>query len=80
MWNKATIYSAHLYQLPTCADVDRDGSINALLLYAHAEAPTQPDLDVVVQGNRIGARTPDLNQPWDDLRARLDNVATWLEQ
>lgn len=82
IWDKATVHSAHLYQVLTYAknaDVDRDGSVSGLLLYARTEAPTQPDLDVVIQGNRIGARTLDLNQPWDRLRARLDDIVTWLD-
>lgn len=53
MWDKVTVHSAHLYQLLTYeknADVDRDGSVSALLLYARTEATTRPDLDVAVQG------------------------------
>lgn len=82
MWGKATVHSANLYQVLTYtknADVNRDGSVSGMLLYARTEAPQQPDLDVVVQGNRIGARTIDLNQSWDLLRAQLDDVATWLD-
>jgi len=81
-WDKVTVHSDHLYQLLTYiknADVARDGSVSGLLLYARTGAPTQPALDVVIQGNRIGARTIDLNQPWERLRARLDDVATWLD-
>ena len=82
MWGKATVHSANLYQVLTYtknADVNRDGSVSGMLLYARTEAPQQPDLDVVVQGNRIGARTIDLNQSWELLRAQLDDVATWLD-
>ncbi|MGY3567951.1 5-methylcytosine-specific restriction endonuclease system specificity protein McrC [Sinomonas sp. RB5] len=82
MWGKATIHSANLYQMLTYvknADVRRDGSVSGLLLYARTDAPRQPDLDVVIQGNRIGARTLDLNRPWDDLRAQLEDTISWLE-
>ncbi|MCY1242577.1 hypothetical protein D9M72_555430 [compost metagenome] len=41
-------------------------------------AAEQPDLDVMTQGNRIGARTLDLNCPWDFVRAQLEDVAGWL--
>jgi 5-methylcytosine-specific restriction enzyme subunit McrC len=81
-WGKTTVHSANLYQLLTYvknADVNRDGSVSGLLLYAHTEAPEQPDLDVVVQGNRIGARTLDLNRPWEHLSAQLENIVIWLE-
>jgi 5-methylcytosine-specific restriction enzyme subunit McrC len=61
------------------ADVRRDGSVSGLLLYARTDAAEQPDLDVVVQGNRIGARTLDLNLPWDELAMQLENVRGWLE-
>ncbi|WP_442545184.1 5-methylcytosine-specific restriction endonuclease system specificity protein McrC [Arthrobacter sp. KN11-1C] len=82
MWGKATIHSANLYQVLTYvknADVNRDGSVSGLLLYARTDAPKQPDLDVMIQGNRIGARTLDLDQPWVDLRAQLEDTARWLE-
>ena len=81
-WDKATVHSAHLYQVLAYsknADVGRDGSVSGLLLYARTEAAEQPDLDVVIQGNRIGARTLDLNRPWESLRAQLEDVVTWLD-
>lgn len=82
-WGKPTVHSANLYQVLAYtknADVKRDGSVGGLLLYARTDGPTQPDLDVVVQGNRIGARTLDLNRPWDHLRAQLENIVGWLEK
>uniref|UniRef100_UPI0026396933 5-methylcytosine restriction system specificity protein McrC n=1 Tax=Microbacterium sp. TaxID=51671 RepID=UPI0026396933 len=80
-WGKPTVHSPHLYQVLSYvknADVARNGSVSGLLLYARTDAALQPDLDVVIQGNRIGARTLDLNQPWECLRAQLDDVTTWL--
>ena len=82
MWGKPTVHSANLYQMLAYAknaDVHRDGSVSGLLLYARTHAPEQPDLDVVIQGNRIGARTLDLGQPWQILRAQLEDILTWLE-
>ena len=73
-WGKTTIHSANLYQLLAYVkneDTRRDGSVRGLLLYARTDAAEQPDLDVVVQSNRIGARTLDLNQTWEHLRAQL---------
>lgn len=81
MWDKKTVHSANLYQVLTYAknaDVDRNGSVSGLLLYARTEAPEQPDLDVVIQGNRVGARTLDLNRPWEHIRAQLEDIITWL--
>ncbi|MEV7620202.1 5-methylcytosine-specific restriction endonuclease system specificity protein McrC [Microbacterium sp. NPDC089321] len=81
-WGKSTVHSAHLYQVLAYAknaDTTQDGSVRGLLLYARTDAAYQPDLDVVIQGTRIGARTLDLNEPWDHLRAELEDVVTWLE-
>jgi 5-methylcytosine-specific restriction enzyme subunit McrC len=61
-------------------DTSRDGSVSGLLLYARTDSEEQPDLDVVVQGNRIAARTLDLNEPWQHLRDQLEGVVRqWLQ-
>lgn len=81
-YGKESIDSANLYQILAYtknADVRRDGSASGMLLYARTTADLQPDLDVVIQGNRIGARTLDLNLAWEQLRAQLEDVVTWLE-
>lgn len=81
-WGKATVHSTNLYQVFSYVkneDTRRDGSVSGLLLYAHTDAVEQPDLDVVIQGNRIGARTLDLNRPWEYVRAQLEDVVGWLE-
>lgn len=81
-WGKLTVTSANLYQLLSYVknlDKNRDGSVSGLLLYSRTDAPKQPSLDIVVQGNRIGVRTLDLNKPWEQLRAQLENIITdWL--
>ncbi|KQY21469.1 restriction endonuclease [Cellulomonas sp. Root485] len=81
-WGKATIHSGNLYQILTYVkneDRARDGSVCGLLLYARTDAEAQPDLDVVIQGNRIGARTLDLNHPWQQIAAELEDIRLWLE-
>ena len=60
-------------------DTAHDGGVAGLLLYAQTDADAQPDLDVVIQGNRIGAQTLDLNQPWASIAARLEAVLDWLD-
>jgi 5-methylcytosine-specific restriction enzyme subunit McrC len=80
-YGKDSIHSANLYQILAYtknADVRRDGSTSGMLLYARTTADRQPDLDVVIQGNRIGARTLDLTLPWEHLRRQLEDVLTWL--
>lgn len=81
-YGKATARSAHLYQILAYvknADVHRNGSVSGLLLYARTDAEVQPDVDVVIQGNRVGARTLDLNRPWEDLAGQLEQLVTWLD-
>lgn len=81
-WGKSTVHSANLYQILTYvknADVRRNGSVSGLILYARTEASNQPQLDIVIQGNRIGAQTLDLNRPWRDLNEQLETIVTWLK-
>ncbi len=78
---KQTVHSGNLYQVLAYvknADRMRTGTVSGLLLYARTESDAQPDLDVIVQGNRIGAQTLDLNQPWETIAARLEGVLRWL--
>lgn len=79
---KKTVHSGHLYQILAYVkneDKARDGAVSGLLLYARSDGDAQADLDVVIQGNRIGAQVLDLNQPWDSLAARLEEVLVWLD-
>jgi 5-methylcytosine-specific restriction enzyme subunit McrC len=81
-YGKESVDSANLYQILAYtknADVRRDGSTSGMLLYARTTADRQPDLDVVIQGNRIGARTLDLSLPWEHLRRQLEEVTSWVE-
>lgn len=82
LWGKPTVHSTNLYQILSYVkneDTRRDGSVSGLLLYARTDVLEQPDLDVVIQGNRIGARTLDLNRPWDQVRAQLEDLVGWLQ-
>jgi 5-methylcytosine-specific restriction enzyme subunit McrC len=81
-YGKSSVRSAHIYQIHSYtknADVGRDGSVSGMLLYASTDAGLQPDLDVTIQGNRIAARTLDLNLQWEQLRAQLEEITTWLD-
>lgn len=81
-WGKESVHSNNLYQMLAYtknADVDSNGSVSGLLLYARTDDAHQPDLDVVIQGNRIGAQTLDLNQPWPRVREQLEEIVGWLE-
>lgn len=81
-WGKTTVHSTNLYQVFSYVkneDTRRDGSVSGLLLYARTDAVEQPDLDVLIQGNRIGARTLDLNRPWEYVSSQLEDIVGWLE-
>lgn len=82
-WGKATVHSTNLYQMFSYVkneDTRRNGSVSGLLLYARTGAVEQPDLDVVIQGNRIGARTLDLNRPWEYVSAQLEELVGWIDE
>lgn len=82
MYGKSTVHSANLYQMLAYTkneDVTQDGSVSGLLLYARTDAPMQPNLDVTIQGNRIGAQALNLNRPWQELQAQLERVLDWLK-
>lgn len=82
-WGKETVHSANLYQMLAYVkntDANHTGAVSGLLLYARTDATTQPNLDVAIQGNRIGARALDLNRPWAHLRTELEDVLRWLEE
>ena len=78
---KSTVNSANLYQILTYVkneDIKQTGNVAGLLLYAKTDGFEQPELDVVVQGSRIGAQTLDLNKPWVEVRAELDALVQWI--
>jgi 5-methylcytosine-specific restriction enzyme subunit McrC len=80
--DKQTAHSHNLYQIASYvwnADTSRDGSVSGLLLYARTVHEEQPDIDIVIHGNRIGVQTLDLNLPWEVLRSRLEGLLSWLE-
>lgn len=75
--DKQTAHSHNLYQIATYvwnADVQREGSVTGLLLYARTVHEEQPDVDVVVRGNRISVQTLNLDLPWDELRGVLEHL------
>lgn len=78
-YGKHTIHSANLYQLQSyvrnLAPLQTE-PVSGLLLYAKTNGPTQPELDVVVSGHRMGATTLDLAVPWPQLRMQLEQLLT----
>lgn len=74
-FDKKSIRSGHMYQIYTYVknlDRDRSGKVSGMLLYAHTEEEIEPDLDVVIDGNRFLVKTLDLNQKFDTIQAQLN--------
>lgn len=77
-YTKETLRSAHLYQIlayVTNMDTKHTGNVSGLLLYAKTGDEVFPDGEpFVIGGNRIGARTLNLNASFDTLRIQLEKI------
>lgn len=77
-YTKETLRSAHLYQIIAYVknmDTANTGNVSGLLLYAKTEDEVFPESEpFVIGGNRIGARTLDLNVSFDILRIQLNKI------
>ena len=77
-YDKQTIRSAHLYQIFTYVknlDKETTGNVSGMLLYARTWEEVEPDLNVIIGGNRIMARTLDLNCDFQNIRGQLNKIA-----
>jgi len=81
--NKRTIHSANLYQIFTYVknkDVYHSGDVSGILLYAKTDEEITPDNSYLMDGNRIGVKTLDLNKDFTQIRRQLDKIVEeWLE-
>ena len=77
-YSKETLRSAHLYQIFAYVknmDTANTGIVSGLLLYAKTEDEVFPEGEpFVIGGNRIGARTLDLNNSFDLISTQLESV------
>lgn len=74
-YDKSTIHSNNLYQIFTYVknlDINNDGSISGMLLYAKTEEETTPDADYMMSGNKISVKTLDLNKVFSEMSEVLD--------
>ena len=81
-YDKQTIRSAHLYQIFTYVknlDKDNTGNVSGMLLYARTWEEVEPDLNVIIGGNRIMARTLDLNCDFSAIREQLNGIARGID-
>ena len=77
-YGKHTLPADNLYQIFSYVknmDIDNTGNVSGLLLYAKTEEDTFPDGEpIVIVGNRIGARTLDLNRDFTEIAKQLDSI------
>ena len=48
---------------------------SGVLLYAGTDEEIQPDCEYIISGNRIAAKTLNLNSNWQDICEQLDSLA-----
>ena len=81
--SKEEIRSANLYQIFAYVknmDKENTGNVSGLLLYAKTEDEMFPEGEpFVIGGNRIGAKTLDLNKEFKYIAQQLDDIVLWLE-
>jgi 5-methylcytosine-specific restriction enzyme subunit McrC len=81
-FGKKEYHSYNLYQIYTYvknADAVRSGNVAGMLLYAKADEAVTPDSDSVIGGNKVSVKTLDLSQPFQGIRAQLENIAASLK-
>lgn len=75
-----TLHSSNLYQIFTYVKNkdaeygDAPHEVSGMLLYARTDEQIQPDHVYQMSGNKISARTLDLNCPFQEIAARLDDI------
>lgn len=81
-YGNKTVHSHNLYQIYAYVkNRDRlsDKSVSGMLLYANVEGQN-PDVDYMMDGNKISVKTLDLNCPFNKVQKQLNDYAeTWLQ-
>ena len=76
-YNSKKLHSNNLYQIFTYVknkDVSSSGNVSGVLLYAKTNEDVTPDFDYMMDGNRISAKTLDLNTDFSFIRLQLDTL------
>lgn len=76
-----TLHSANLYQIFTYVknlDKENTGNVSGLLLYAKTDEFVHPNNSYKMGGNRIAAKTLDLNCDFSKIKEQLDRIASSL--
>lgn len=77
-YDKYTLHSGNVYQIFTYVknqDKGNTGYVAGMLVYAKTEEDITPDCVFNMGGNRIGAKTLDLNKDFKLIAAQLDDIA-----
>lgn len=78
LYDSKSLISGNLYQIFAYvknADTKMTGLVNGVLLYAGTDEEIQPDCEYTIGGNRIAAKTLNLNSNWQDICEQLDSLA-----
>lgn len=78
-FGKHTLHSQNVYQIFTYVmnhDVGNTKNVAGMLLYAKTEESITPDVDVVIMGHSISAKTLDLNCVFEKTKKQLKDIAT----
>lgn len=82
-FDKISYLSNNLYQIFTYVknkDINNTGNIAGLLLYAKTEDEIITEENTFnMNGNNIGIRVLDLNQDWEKIKNKLDEIATDIQ-
>ena len=77
-FDKKGLISNNLYQIFTYVknmDATNSGNVAGMLLYAKTKEAVTPDCDFIMGGNKISAKTLDLNAPFACIKEQLDKIA-----
>ena len=77
-FDKKTLHSANMYQIFTYVknkDTEHLGNVSGMLLYAQTSEDTIPHFDSVIGGNRIMVGSLNLNQEFESIKEKLDDIA-----
>ena len=76
-YGKHTLHSSNIYQIFAYVknqDVGNTGNVSGLLLYAKTDEEITPDMDVIMSGNKISAKTLDLNYDFATISTQLKQI------
>jgi len=81
LYNSRTLHSHNMYQIFTYVknmDYANSGNVAGLVLYAKTDEEIVPDCDYIISGNRISAKTLDLNTDFSNIVKQLDAIVEGL--